>query len=488
MSDDDSLSVGLCDSSSNSDDESKEPEPCVKLKLPENIQAWVTKSELVREEESIPCDSKLAEKVVTNYIIAKKILSYVCWQEKLLCKQVCTTWWSAVNALTRENLHPVDFVYDIHTSKSVEKCPILPFTKSDDLSNEPLAVISFVKESGHRTLKCKDISPSLCKTPCENTKHSVLDVIDQQVCAPKTCMLAVMTSGLMYLPLPNTRTEPFSPDNPNMPTTLFTGVSIPVIPGVNFHVLNMKQKKKGSNVMDLKKDFYEKVDSICQDQIIKGALVFVTEKYILHSVQDIMMLNYLSEMQEDIPFALGGCLIEETLYGDKDMEQLINRINAAQDFVSKNLISIALFTVPKNSEDTEQRDRCNFDMYSTVVLSSEWTKDKVKNAIDQFAKSVPRFEHSVALKLSCVGRDKKHMIEQELFRQAFPNTPLLGCYGNGELGLNHPPRNPPEPPRHKRFKGETQTGRPSLMYSYSTVFVYIGWGKTLPPDPETPKK
>lgn len=93
---------------------------------------------------------------------------------------------------------------------------------------------------------------------------------------------------------------------------------------------------------------------------------------------------------------------------------------------------------------------------------------------------MPHFEHSVAIKLSCVGRGQKHELEQQYFRMAFPNTRLVGCYGNGELGVNHPARpdleeSPKSVKRHRRDPGP-QYG---LMYSYSTVFVYIGWGKIL---------
>lgn len=95
----------------------------------------------------------------------------------------------------------------------------------------------------------------------------------------------------------------------------------------------------------------------------------------------------------------------------------------------------------------------------------------------QFANMVPQFEHSIALKLSCVGRDQKHEIELKYFRAAFPHTRIIGCYGNGELGLSHPERsNTDTGAKRYRYDPGEQFG---IMYSYSTVFVYIGWGKLL---------
>ena len=72
------------------------------------------------------------------------------------------------------------------------------------------------------------------------------------------------------------------------------GISIPVIPDVEFHVLNVKQRHR--NTMNLQADFYDKLDKIAETRIFKGVLVYVTENYILHTVDDIVMLNYFREL------------------------------------------------------------------------------------------------------------------------------------------------------------------------------------------------
>lgn len=105
----------------------------------------------------------------------------------------------------------------------------------------------------------------------------------------------------------------------------------------------------------------------------------------------------------------------------------------------------------------------------------------------QFSKKVPHYEHSVVIKMSCVGRDVKHEIEQNLFRAAFPNTRLVGCYGNGELGINKPERAKPEarPSPVKRNRTEELPDGFGIMHSYATVFEYIGWGKIITPAEST---
>lgn len=85
--------------------------------------------------------------------------------------------------------------------------------------------------------------------------------------------------------------------------------------------------------------------------------------------------------QPDIPYALGGCIVEETMFQQTDINFIIERINSFNEFVSENLISIGLFTVPKNVENATEK--CNFEMYSLVIESSEWDKPKIQQAINE---------------------------------------------------------------------------------------------------------
>lgn len=105
----------------------------------------------------------------------------------------------------------------------------------------------------------------------------------------------------------------------------------------------------------------------------------------------------------------------------------------------------------------------------------------------QFSQSVPRYEHSVCLKVACIGRDRMHKFEQDTFRSFFPDTPVVGCCGNGEVGINHPGPSSSEPPKKapKKFRLGARKGIPGphfgLVYAYATVFVYMGWGKITMP-------
>ncbi|KAM3966169.1 uncharacterized protein ACR2FA_012470 [Aphomia sociella] len=440
-------------------------ERCVKLQMPEHIAAYYERRELVRDIEPIICDSTLVDKVCNNYIIAKKILSNLSWQEKLLCKHVCSTWNSAIKALNREQLNPGDFVMEISIRNGTR------FQKSSIFPTEPLVVFTFANIAGfNMTSKCMALLPHPCDPPCEQ-KHCFLDLVQQKVCGTKNSMLTVRSGDLSYLPLLQSPTYKNAITNQMFGRSrpFIGGVYIPVIPDVKFHVINIKSNS------DMQTDFYNEVNELSKDHIFKGVLVYVTEKYLLHSVEDFNYLNHFKEVQPDVPYALGGCIVEDAMSDKNDIKLIIDGVNEGNDFISENLISIGIFTVPKNASNTEEK--CNFEMYSFVIESSDWNKTQIQKTINEFSSKVPQFENSVVLKLSCVGRDRKHEVEQNYFRAAFPNTRMIGCYGNGELGVNHPARpvveGPPSLKRHRRDPGP-QFG---IIYSYSTVFVYIGWGK-----------
>lgn len=142
---------------------------CSKLSLPEHIAAYCEKRELIRDATPISCDNAIVEKAMSNYIIAKEILSNLSWQDKGLCKHVCTTWRSAVNSLVREHFHLVDFVYNMQ-HKVFDHDRLI---KSDDFHKAPMAILVFVNNAGSAmTAYCKDIIPCPCKTPCKAKLHS----------------------------------------------------------------------------------------------------------------------------------------------------------------------------------------------------------------------------------------------------------------------------------------------------------------------------
>lgn len=142
---------------------------CEKLDIPAHLAAFFRKTELQRNFQQIIQDQSLLEKVAANYVIVKKILSFLPWQDKIMCKNVCSMWRSAVNTLQKEQIGPADFAI------SLRLCHIkngLQLVQSDVFYTEPLMVLVFGNMGGFGvTYKCETLLTCPCDPPCEKSHH-----------------------------------------------------------------------------------------------------------------------------------------------------------------------------------------------------------------------------------------------------------------------------------------------------------------------------
>lgn len=119
---------------------------------------------------------------------------------------------------------------------------------------------------------------------------SVLDAVQKIMSAPKDCMNTVRSDFMSYMSLPNSPTYELAITNLRIRYHYYmVGLFIPVIPDVKFHTINIKSS-------DMHTEFYDVVQNIARDRIFKGILVYVTDKYLLHSVEDIIFLNHIKEL------------------------------------------------------------------------------------------------------------------------------------------------------------------------------------------------
>lgn len=109
---------------------------------------------------------------------------------------------------------------------------------------------------------------------------------------------------------------------------------------------------------------HSKIHTICQtNKSVKNRLTVFTKEVSV-------------SRQPDIPYAMGGCICEDTVCDSNDINHFVN--DTSGEAVSDNLISIGIFTIPKNIENES-----NFDMFSLIIESSEWDKQKIHASIAQ---------------------------------------------------------------------------------------------------------
>jgi F-box protein 22 len=102
-----------------------------------------------------------------------------------------------------------------------------------------------------------------------------------------------------------------------------------------------------------------------------------------------------------------------------------------------------------------------------VVLETHLTKrEDIKNKLKQLKSNENKSNLSFGIQVSCVARgsdfyDNEHNVECSEFRNLFPNTPLIGIFGNGEIGHDYVSN-------EKQFETTED-----LFLTYSSVFSLI---------------
>ena len=103
---------------------------------------------------------------------------------------------------------------------------------------------------------------------------------------------------------------------------------------------------------------------------------------------------------------------------------------------------------------------CGDDVQVASVLINEDidTEKRVDSIIRELAEKDLPLHNSIGFMYACVGRgihmyDGLHNVESKVFRKYFPNTPLFGFFGNGEIGCNYPPVDPLFVPRKRKWGG-----------------------------------
>lgn len=81
-------------------------------------------------------------------------------------------------------------------------------------------------------------------------------------------------------------------------------------------------------------------------------------------------------------------------------------------------------------------------------------------------------KRNIGFMFACVARGVhlygRSDVESAIFRKHFPKTPLLGFFGNGEIGVNVPSDERVIPSPHKKL-------RTTCLYSYATTFTLLSF-------------
>ena len=86
---------------------------------------------------------------------------------------------------------------------------------------------------------------------------------------------------------------------------------------------------------------------------------------------------------------------------------------------------------------------------------------------------------SIGFMVACVARGSnlhgQSGVESAIFRKHFPTTPLLGFFGNGEIGVNSLEVEPSNPSFQSNEPSAAKKSRTAYLHSYATTFTVVSF-------------
>ena len=129
----------------------------------------------------------------------------------------------------------------------------------------------------------------------------------------------------------------------------------------------------------------------------------------------------------------------------------------------------------------------NLQVASVLLDTNVRTQSEAETMIKKLKNTHIREENSIAFMFSCIGRGhtfyRAPNIEADAFRKVFRKTPLLGFFGNGEIGYNYLPdyskglsdRGYSVMTQLVSEDGGVEIVTPEVHHSYTTVIAMLSW-------------
>ena len=125
---------------------------------------------------------------------------------------------------------------------------------------------------------------------------------------------------------------------------------------------------------------------------------------------------------------------------------------------------------------------------ASVILTTDLRTEKaITEKLSELKRAKLDEKNSCAFMFACCGRGQnfykgKKNLESSVFQKLFPQTPLIGLFGGGEIGVDFIPnlieqdsmKDPGATDRKKRAESEPWNSS-ELLHAYTTVFVFLSF-------------
>eukprot|EP00090_Calanus_glacialis_P000939 TRINITY_DN10678_c0_g1_i2.p1 TRINITY_DN10678_c0_g1~~TRINITY_DN10678_c0_g1_i2.p1 ORF type:complete len:505 (-),score=106.60 TRINITY_DN10678_c0_g1_i2:35-1549(-) len=274
------------------------------------------------------------------------------------------------------------------------------------------------------------------------------------------------------------------PNENNMLCPAMSMLLIPEKPGVKILPFHLAENQLEPLIEEIKKDaFYLENESVLQEKLLEKAVKGLQPEDKIRAV--ILLSNGL-----DLPFsmhliqgaaarsknklAIGGAVGDLCWSSLKDtsmlalMRELFYFNYQSVPVAENSYMSTSGFVIAGENVQA-----------SSVLLPRKVRSEKrIIAELQKLKNSGISEDNSFAFMFACCGRGENHYrgksgLEAATFNKMFPKTPLVGVFGNGEIGISHIPD----------FNAPTETSEKvnalkpgQFLHSFTTIFVMVSFG------------
>lgn len=456
-------------------------------------------------EQEIDRETVVANILVNQYEIIRTIFSYLPMKDLKICSEVSPLWLKTSKIVQKDKtrFQPASFFWSGNTS-DVEYYSSYPLFESphhvslnqdmaqfsESLMFEPKMAVVF--GTGDIEVSVSEGGPG--HEPEDHIERSFLvekgGVVSRF--GPGCTSIGTNSRGIVGSIKEGSSHQGIELENifPEraMLTPAVSMMCIPQPPGVKilpFHLAETGPNKIDEIIAEIKQEFpYLDDDDVLQEKLLERATGLESGDK-LKAV--IMLSNGL-----DLPYsmhivqaagrrtnnqvAIGGCVGDLCWSSTKDcsMQSLMREFfyfNHQNERVPENsYMSTSGFVI--SGEKVEA---------ASVILHRGIRREKkVRASLQVLKNSKICEENSFAFMFSCCARGQNHYrkpgIETKVFCQMFPKTPIVGVFGNGEIGIDYIP-GVTDVNSQGSGKKKKKIQPSQVHHSYTTVIVMISLGK-----------
>ncbi|PNF30910.1 hypothetical protein B7P43_G03198 [Cryptotermes secundus] len=426
--------------------------------------------------EESPCNTQKTETnsllgsyITKEYELLHLVLSHLPLGDLNAASQVCRTWRSAAASVRRSRIHPhwllwhggqrqkiPEQLYGIKSVKFAEaEFPYVAFR--EHVYSEPSLALMFASRTvfGTRVLctyKCSCPGVTARRNDEEVChQHRVWEYVRAEL-QPSCPLICLKGYGIVGT-IPDL-TETVELEN----SRAYSVLLLPDMPGVTFRTFQLDKsqvtKLQRSKPQGLNAEVMEELTGIPTDESVQCLLLFCREAVLLIPAI-IHLVSSLQNRQEETMAVAGGIISDVGGFSDSFP------IMVGVAFLGEGVC-----------------------VASTILGRNVATERDVDKAMQELkAHTVSSYSSSVGLMFACVGRGRHHYqgkrnVESSAFRRHFPKTPLLGYFGNGEIGFKLLPdvtgsKKSVDGPTRGNKKKRTDT--PDILHSYTTIMVHLAF-------------